>query len=257
MSTSHPKPVCVVTGSSSGIGAATALLFAQRGHDVVINYSKRAEPAQAVAEQCRQAGADALVVQADVADNAQCLALADEVRLRWGRADALVNSAGITTKFVDIKDLDALTTEDFEAIYRVNVIGAFQMSRAIAPLMKDRAPAGIVNISSMAGRMGAGSSIAYAASKGALNTLTLSLARALAPAIRVNAILPGMVDSDWMRKGLGPEVFETRRQRYAARALLNEVVDPVDVARTAHWLAVDATRATGQLIDMDAGFILG
>jgi 3-oxoacyl-[acyl-carrier protein] reductase len=257
MNTSATRPVCVVTGSSSGIGAATALLFAQRGHDVVVNYSKRAEPALAVAEQCRQAGASVLVVQADVGDDAQCLSLADQVRQRWGHADVLVNSAGITTKFVDIKDLDALTAEDFEAIYRVNVIGAFQMSRALASLMKGRSPAGIVNISSMAGRMGAGSSIAYAASKGALNTLTLSLARALSPAIRVNAILPGMVDSDWMRKGLGTEVFEQRRQRYASRALLNAVLDPADVARTVHWLAVDATKTTGQLIDMDAGFILG
>lgn len=258
MSTSHhPKPVCVVTGSSSGIGAATALLFAQRGHDVVINYSKRAEPAQRVAQQCREAGAEVLVVQADVADNAQCLALADEVRRRWGHVDVLVNSAGITTKFADIKDLDALAAEDFEAIYRVNVIGTFQMGRAIAPLMQERAHAGIVNISSMAGRMGAGSSIAYAASKGALNTLTLSLARSLAPAIRVNAILPGMVDSDWMRNGLGLEVFETRRQRYASRALLNSVIEIQDVARTAYWLAREATKATGQLIDMDAGFMLG
>lgn len=257
MSTSHPKPVCVVTGSSSGIGAATALWFAQRGHDVVINYARRAEPAQRVAEQCRAAGAEALVVAADVSDNAQCVALADEVRKRWGRVDTLVNSAGITTKFADIKDLDALDAQDFEAIYRVNVIGVYQMSRALAPLMKDHANASIVNISSMAGRMGTGSSIAYAASKGALNTLTLALARSLAPAIRVNAILPGMVDSDWMRNGLGPQVFEQRRQRYESRALLNKVIDLQDVARTAWWLANDAVKTTGQLIDLDAGFVLG
>ena len=257
MSASTEKPVCVVTGSSSGIGAATALWFAQRGHDVVINYSKRVEPAETVAAQCRECGADVLVVRADVADNAQCLALADAVRGHWGHADVLVNSAGITTQFVDIKDLDALTAHDFEAIYRVNVIGTFQMCRAMAPLMQGRTNAGIVNISSMAGRMGTGSSIAYAASKGALNTLTLSLARSLSPAIRVNAILPGMVDSDWLRNGLGPEVFEARRQRYASRALLHAVIDVQDVARTAYWLATDAVKTTGQLIDLDAGFTLG
>jgi 3-oxoacyl-[acyl-carrier protein] reductase len=257
MNTSSQRPVCVVTGSSSGIGAATALWFAQNGHDVVINYSRRAEPADKIAAQCREHGAQALVVQADVSDDKQCLALAGAVRSHWGRADVLVNSAGITTKFADIKDLDALTAHDFEAIYRVNVIGVYQMSRAMAPLMKDQPNAAIINISSMAGRMGTGSSIAYAASKGAVNTLTLSLARALAPAIRVNAILPGMVDSDWMRNGLGPEVFETRRQRYASRALLNTVIVPQDVARTAYWLARDAVKATGQLIDMDAGFVLG
>lgn len=257
MSTSHPKPVCVVTGSSSGIGAATALWFARGGHDVVVNYSKRAGPAHEVAARCRAAGAEALVIAADVADDAQCLALAEEVRGRWGRVDTLVNNAGITTKFADLKDLDGLTAEDFEAIYRVNVIGTFQMSRAVAPLMKDSANASIVNISSMAGRMGTGSSIAYAASKGALNTLTLSLARSLAPAVRVNAILPGMVDSDWLRKGLGEEVFEARRKRYESRALLADVVQVEDVARTAWWLAGDALKMTGQLIDLEAGFILG
>lgn len=109
----------------------------------------------------------------------------------------------------------------------------------------------------MAGRMGTGSSIAYAASKGALNTLTLSLARSLAPAIRVNAILPGMVDGDWLRNGLGADVFDVRRKRYESRALLNAVIEIQDVARTAWWLAKDAAKSTGQLIDLDAGFMLG
>ncbi len=251
------RPVCVVTGSSSGIGAATALWFAERGHDVLVHYAHRAEPAERVAQQCRALGAQALVVQADVADNAQCLALAAAVRERWGHADVLVNSAGMTTRFADLKNLDALSAEDFETTYRVNVIGVFQMCKALAPLMQGRPHASIVNISSMGGRMGTGSSMAYAASKGALNTLTLSLARALAPAVRVNAILPGMVDGDWMRNGLGTEVFEQRRKRYEARALLNAVIDVQDVARTAYWLATDAVKSTGQLIDLEAGFILG
>lgn len=257
MSTQASRPVCVVSGSSSGIGAATALLFAQRGHDVVINYARHAEGAERVAAQCREAGADALVVHADVADDSQCRALADAVRQRWGRADVLVNSAGITTKFADLKDLEALDAQDFEAIYRVNVIGTFQMARALAPLLKAGTSPAIVNISSMGGRMGTGSSIAYAASKGAVNTLTLSLARALAPAIRVNAILPGMVDGEWLRRGLGDAVFEERRKRYESRALLASVVRPEDVARAAWWLAVEATRQTGQLIDLESGFLLG
>jgi NAD(P)-dependent dehydrogenase (short-subunit alcohol dehydrogenase family) len=251
------RPVCIVTGASSGIGAATALLFAQRGHDVVINYASQADAAERVADQCRAAGAEALVVRADVADDAQCRALAEEVRRFWGRADVLVNSAGITTKFADLKDLDALSAADFEAIYRVNVIGTFQMCRAVAPLMKGAPAPAIVNISSMGGRMGTGSSMAYAASKGAVNTLTLSLARALAPAIRVNAVLPGMVDGAWLRKGLGETVFQERRKRYEARALLGAVVLPEDVARAAYGLATEALKQTGQLIDLEGGFLLG
>lgn len=257
MNAPQPKPVCVVTGSSSGIGAATALLFAQRGCDVVINYAGNAEGAERVAAQCREAGADALVVRADVADDAQCRALAEEVRRHFGRADALVNSAGITTRFADLKDLEAIGEEDFLSIYRVNVVGTFQMCRALAPLLKQGSTPGIVNISSMGGRMGTGSSIAYAASKGAVNTLTLSLARALAPAVRVNAILPGMVDGQWLRKGLGEAVFQERRKRYEARALLGAVVLPEDVARAAYTLAREATKQTGQLIDLEGGFLLG
>jgi 3-oxoacyl-[acyl-carrier protein] reductase len=246
------RPVAVVTGSSSGIGAATALLFAQRGHDVVINYSRQADAAERVAAQCREAGAEVLVVQADVADDAQCRALADAVQRKWGRADALVNSAGMTTRFADLKDLDALTADDFAATYRVNVIGTFQMARALAPVLRKGVHAGIVNISSIGGRLGTGSSIAYSASKGAVNTLTLSLARAMAP-IRVNAILPGMVDGQWLRRGLGEEVFEQRRQRWESRALLGAVIQPEDVARTAYYLAREATK----VMDLDAGFTMG
>jgi 3-oxoacyl-[acyl-carrier protein] reductase len=257
MTRSVPKPVCVVTGSSSGIGAANALLFAQRGHDVVINYAKQADSAERVATACREAGADALLLRADVADDAQCRALADAVLQRWGRADVLVNSAGITTRFADVRDLEALSAEDFEATYRVNLIGTFQMARALAPLLRKGSASAIVNISSMAARLGTGSSIAYAASKGAVNTLTLSLARALAPTIRVNAILPGMVDGPWLRHGLGDAVFEERRKRYASRALLQSVLLPEDVARAAWSLAIDATRQTGQLVELDAGFALG
>ncbi|NML43878.1 SDR family oxidoreductase [Ramlibacter sp. G-1-2-2] len=257
MSKTSDRPVCIVTGASSGIGAASALLFAQRGWNVVVNYASQREGAEKVAAQCREAGAEALVVRADVGDDAQCRALAQQVQAHWGHADALVNSAGITTKFADLKDLEALDAEDFAAIYRVNVIGIFQMARAVAPLMKGRPTPGIVNISSIGGRQGTGSSIAYSASKGAANTLTLSLARALAPAVRVNAILPGMVDGQWLRKGLGEAVFQERRKRYEGRALLQAVVQPEDVARTAYWLAAEATKQTGQLIDLEAGFLLG
>lgn len=251
------RRVCIVTGSSSGVGAATARWFAQHGHNVVINYSRNPDAASAVADQCRAAGADVLVVRANIADDADCLAMVELARQRWGGVDTLVNNAGISTKFADAKDLHALSSEDFLAAYRVNVVGTYQMCRSVVPFMQGRANSSIVNISSMASIMGTGSSMAYAASKGALNTLTLSLARSLAPAIRVNAILPGMVNSDWLRKGLGVEEFEVRRKRYESRALLGAVIEVDDAARTAYWLASGATKLTGQLINLDAGLMLG
>ncbi len=251
------KRVCVITGSSAGIGAATALWFAQRDYNIVINYSRDAEPARAIADKCRLAGAEVLVIRANIAENDQCQSMADEIRQRWGAVDTLVNNAGAATKMADFKDLDALSAEDFQATYAVNVVGTYQMTRAMVPLMKARSNASIINVSSMAAVMGTGSSIAYAASKGALNTLTLALARSLAPDIRVNAILPGMVNSNWLLNRLGPEQFQARRKRYADRALLKDIVEPDDAARTAYWLAVDAVKVTGQLIQLDAGFQLG
>jgi len=251
------RPVCVVTGASGGIGAATARLFAARGYDLAIHYAHRADTAEALAAACRAEGAATLVVRADVAVDADCRALAAQVRERWGAAGVLVNNAGVSPKFVDPKDLEALDAEDFLATCRVNVVGAFQMARALAPLLRGRPGAAIVNVSSMASVMGTGSSMAYAASKGALNTLTLALARALAPGIRVNAVLPGMVDGEWLRRGLGEEKFAAGRQRYAGRALLGEIIGADDAARAIHWLAHDARRQTGQLIELDAGFRLG
>jgi 3-oxoacyl-[acyl-carrier protein] reductase len=251
------RRVCVVTGSSAGIGAATALWFAERGHDIVINYSQDAGRANAVAGTCRAVGAEVLVVRANIADNEQCMSLAEEVRRLWGGVDTLVNNAGTTTRIVDVKNLDGLSAEDFQATFAVNVVGTFQMSRALAPLMMGRANPSIVNISSMAAVMGTGTSMAYAASKGGLNTLTLALARSLAPSIRVNAILPGMVNSDWLQGRLSAVQVQARRNFYEGRALLGDVIEPEDAACTAYWLAHDAIKLTGQLIHLDAGFMLG
>lgn len=245
------RKVCVVTGSSSGIGAATARLYATRGWDVVVNFSRDAAPAEAVAVECRALGAAALVVRADVASDADCRRLAAEVQAQYGRADVLVNNAG-TTKFVALKDLDGLDAEDFHRIYGVNVIGAYQMSRALAPMLQQHAGAGIVNISSVASMMGVGSSIAYMASKGALNAMTAGLARALGPAIRVNAIAPGLVETPWLQNGLG-EQYASAVQGYKARAALDAVVSPEDVAEAAWWLGAGAAKTTGEVLLVDAG----
>ncbi|HEY0844103.1 MAG TPA: SDR family oxidoreductase [Noviherbaspirillum sp.] len=247
------KKVAVVTGSSSGIGAATARFFARNGFNVVVNYSRDLQPAQAVADECRQLGADVLVMKANVAEDADCRALAAAVEEKWGRADALVNNAG-TTKFVPAKDLEGLSAQDFHDIYAVNVIGAYQMIRAFSPLMARHPVAGIVNVSSIASMMGVGSSIAYMASKGALNAMTFGMARALAPHIRVNAVGPGMVESPWLQQGLGAEQYEARRQAYIQSTALKATVMPEDVADACYWLCTGAAKTTGEFILIDGGY---
>ena len=249
------RKVCVVTGSSSGIGAATARRYAREGWDVVINCSRDPVPAEAVAADCRALGVQALVVKADVAADADCHRLADEVQAAFGRCDVLVNNAG-TTKFVALKHLDGLQADDFHRIYDVNVIGPFQMVRALLPLLQAQAGAGVVNVSSIASMMGTGSSIAYMASKGALNAMTVGLARALGPAVRVNAIAPGLVETPWLQQGLGAERYAKSVESYKARAALDAVITPEDVAETAWYLGACALKTTGEVLLLDAGLRL-
>ena len=248
-----PKKVAVVTGSSSGIGAATARLFARNGFNVVINFSRNPAPAELVAEECRALGAEILVMQANVAHDTDCRALAAAVEEKWGRADALVNNAG-TTKFVAAKDLEGLSAQDFQDIYAVNVIGAYQMIRAFAPLMALHPGAGIVNVSSVASVLGIGSSIAYMASKGALNAMTFGMARALAPAIRVNAVGPGMVETPWLQHGLGEQRYAASRGAYQSVAPLAATIQPEDVADACFWLCNGAAKTTGEFILVDSGY---
>jgi len=246
------KKVCVVTGSSSGIGAATARLYASHGWNVVINYSRDPGPAEAVAAQCEALGSEVLVVKADVSQDADCRRLAVEAEKRFGRVDVLVNNAG-TTKFVDMKDLDGLEAEDFHKIYSVNVIGAYQMTRALAPLLRKNVGSGVVNLSSVASIMGRGSSLAYMASKGALNAMTVGLARSLAPNVRVNAIAPGLVETPWLQEGLGSEAYQRGVDWYKGRAALEAVITPEDVAEAAWYLGASAAKTTGEVMLVDAG----
>jgi len=241
------RRVAIVTGASSGIGAATARELAQRGWAVVVNYVRRAEQAEAVARAC----GEAIAVRADVARDEDCRALVGAALARWGRLDALVNNAG-TTKFVPHRDLAGLDAQDFQRIYATNVVGAFQMCRAAeAPLRAARGA--IVNVSSLAALLGTGSSLAYAVSKGALDVLTRSLARVFAPEVRVNAVAPGVVETPWMTEGYGPERYAHLRSEYAHLAPLGDVCRPEDVAATIAWLIEDGAKITGERIYVDAG----
>ncbi len=250
------RPVALVTGSSSGIGAATAQLFAQRGWNVVINYARSADAAERVATACRSHGAEAIVQQANVAEDADCRALADAAVSTWGRIDALVNNAG-TTRFCAHDDLEGLSAADFHDIYAVNTIGAYQMVRAVAPTMQATGKASVVNVSSIAGVKGFGSSIAYAASKGALITMTLSLARALGPAIRVNAVCPGFVRGDWLEQGLGEKRYQGMITHLESNTPLGKVCTPEDVAEAIVYFSSAAAVVTGETLLLDGGTHLG
>lgn len=246
------KKVAIVTGSSSGIGASTAKELARRGWNVVVNYSKSAEAAQKIAAECKAAGGDAIAVKADVANNDECKKLAQAALDKWGRIDALVNNAG-STKFVPHAKLDDLSGEDFLHIYSTNVVSSFQMSRACSAALRKSGHGAIVNVSSIAAQWGTGSSIAYAASKGALNSMTYSLARVLGPEVRVNAVLPGYVDTPWQTNHYGVEKAAEHARRYASHNPLNASCSPEDVAESIVWLIEGAPKTTGQLVYVDGG----
>lgn len=251
--------VVVVTGASTGLGRAIAIETASRGAAaVVINYARSLEEAEETGRQVEAQGAKAVLVQGDVAVDADCRRIAAAAE-PFGRIDALFNNAG-TTKFApNHADLEAVSAEDFLHLYGVNVVGAFQMVRAARSLLEAAPQAGaVVNTSSIAGVAGIGSSVPYAASKGAMNTLTLSLARALAPKIRVNAICPGFIDTPWFGKGVGAERAQKMRAGAAASTPLKAASSAEDVAAAAVFLASTASRhVTGETLLVDAGTHLG
>ena len=211
MSNISENKVAIITGGSRGVGAATANLLASKGWNVTITCTSSMEDAKHVVEECEKHGVEVIALAADVSDDASCVKTAEETINRWGRIDALVNNAG-TTKFVfNHADLDGLDAEDFLHIYKVNVVGPFQMVRACKEMLNKSDNPSVVNISSIAGIKGIGSSLAYASSKGALNTMTKSMARNLGP-IRVNAICPGFIQGDWLRKGMGDDLYNAAKE---------------------------------------------
>ena len=251
----------IITGSASGLGAATAGILARSGARIVINYSNSKNEAEATAESCRKAGAaEVVVVQGDVARDEDCRKIV-AAAAPWGKLDALINNAG-TTKHVPHDKLDQLSAEDFQRIFAVNTIGPYQMIRAARSLLEASAKASgraaaVVNTSSIAGISGGGSSVAYAASKGALNTMTLSLARALAPLIRVNTVCPGYIDTPWFTKGRGEAGAKQVRDAVIARVPLKVASTAEDIANLVGFLASPASsNMTGEFVRMDAGMHL-
>lgn len=249
------RKVAVVTGSGTGVGAATALALARRGWNVLVNYSRSEDSARASEAACREAGADTLLVRGDVSQDADCRAIAHAAGAAWGRIDALVNNAGISLFGADA-EWDALDTQAWQRIMGVNAMGMFQMVRACLPQLK-AARGAIVNVSSVAGSLGIGSSVPYIASKGAINAMTLYLARTLAPEIRVNAVCPAFITSRWFVDGLGQAAYDKLKARSEASTPLASASTPEDVAEAIVWLADGARTVTGELIQLDSGMHLG
>lgn len=242
------RKVALVTGGGTGIGRAVALRLAAQGLDIVVNYSRSGKDAQETAAAVREAGGECLALQADVADDAQVRRMVDNAIARFGRLDYLVNSAG-TTHFVDANDLEGMAGEYWDDIMAVNVKGVFFACRACAPHLK-KAGGAIVNITSIAGITGRGSSIAYAASKAAAISLTKSLAQVFAPEIRVNSVAPGIVLTRWVAGR------EDHVARLGAGTPLGRVCGPDDVAAVVVPLLLTAGMVTGQTVVVDGGAIL-
>ena len=252
----------IVTGSATGLGRSIALRLAERGADVIINCTKSVTDAEQTVSDCQAAGAQARLVQADVSTEEGCKALADAAST-WGRLDILVNNAGITRHARDHADLDALSRQDFLDIYAVNVAGPFLMMQACKSLLvkcheETGRAAAVLNVSSIAGVTGVGSSVAYAASKGAFNTMTLSLARALAPAIRVNAICPGFIGTRWFSDRFGQQTFDGIKRQQEESTPLQRAGTAEDIATSVIFFALEGSdHITGETLITDAGMHLG
>ena len=248
MSESERK-VVLVTGSATGVGRACAVKFASMGFDAVVNYpGADEEEAKETVRLVEAQGVNALLSRCDVSRDDEVVAMLAATEKTFGHLDVLVNAAGATA-FVEHEDLQGLNEEQWDSILGVNTKGPFFVTRAAVRLLKGRKGAAVVNVSSVAGISGFGSSIAYCASKGALNTMTKSLARALAPEIRVNAVCPGPIDSRWLRRDMSEEEISER----VASFPIPQLSSPENIADTVSYLAIGTTMTTGQILVVDGG----
>jgi len=238
--------VALVTGGGTGIGRGIAKAFGQQGLKVVVNYSRSREAAEEVVSDIRAAGGTAQAIRASVSEDSEVRAMIDQIAREFGRLDILVNNAGWSTRIPHDK-LEDLTDEVWDRTFDTNLRGTFYCVRAAVPMLRKQAGAAIVNIASVAGMTGLGSSMAYAASKGAMITLTKSLARSLAPQIRVNAIAPGFVRTrfaEWPQSAFDEGEAMTPLKRLATVE---------EIGALALHLAVDARSMTGEIIAVDGG----
>jgi 3-oxoacyl-[acyl-carrier protein] reductase len=240
--------VALVTGAGTGIGRGIAVAFAREGASVAVNYSKSRDRAEDAVRQIKTAAGQAMAVQGDVSKEADARRLVEAVVGEWGRLDVLVNNAG-WTKRTPHTDLEALTDEIWQKTLGVNLLGAWYCVKHAIPQMQRQGRGVVINVTSVAAFHGKGSSMAYAASKAALTSLTRSLARAFGPTIRVNNLAPGLVETgfvDWP-----PGEYEAGRREVAT----GDLPTVEDLAEAAVFLAADAKATTGSTLFVDGGIV--
>jgi 3-oxoacyl-[acyl-carrier protein] reductase len=248
---SSDRPAALVTGSATGIGRAEAVALAAAGYDVAVNYSRSESEAEKTAEACAAHGVKTAVIGCDVADDAAVKAMVAEVKSAFGRLDALCNNAGITST-APFKDLDAIEIDEWDRVMAVNVRSIVQVTRACVPMLRE-AKGAIVNTASIVGLRPGPQPLAYSTSKAAVVSLTKTLALALGPDIRVNAIAPGWMEGDWMERMLGDN-YDRLMERRAKMTPLKRCVTAEDVAETAVNLIVSNRFVTGEIVVIDGGF---
>ena len=247
-----PKPAALVTGASTGIGRSAAIALAKNGYNVVVNYSRSEDAAKMTAREVETAGARAFLYRCDVSDDDGVRAMLAAVEKEFGRLDALINNAG-TTVDVPPANFEEMTVEAWNRVFSVNVLGVFLVTRAAVPLLKKSANGCIVNTCSIAGLRPSAQPLPYAASKAAVANLTKTLANALGPKIRVNAVAPGWIEGEWMKRTLA-ENYAGLMARRAKYTPLKRCCTEDDVADSMLSLILHNRFVTGEILIVDGGF---
>ena len=246
------RPAALITGAATGIGRSVAVALAKNGYDVVINFSRSEDAAKITAHEAQAVGARTLLYRCDVSDDPCVRAMLVATQKEFGRLDVLVNNAG-TTVDVEPKNLDGMKVEDWNRVFAVNVLGLFLVTRAAVPLLKKSPNGCIVNTCSIAGLRPSAQPLPYAASKAAVANLTKTLAHALGPEIRVNAVAPGWIEGDWMKRTLA-ENYQGLMARRAKYTPLKRCCTTDDVAESMLSLILNNRFVTGEIIIIDGGF---
>jgi 3-oxoacyl-[acyl-carrier protein] reductase len=246
------RPAALITGASTGIGRSAAIALAKNGYDVVINFSRSEDAAKITSQNAEAAGARTLLFRCDVSDDNCVRAMIAATEKEFGRLDVLINNAG-TTVDVDPKNLEGMKVEDWNRVFNVNVLGLFLVTRAAVPLLKKSPNACIVNTCSIAGLRPSAQPLPYAASKAAVANLTKTLANALGSQIRVNAVAPGWIEGEWMKRTLA-ENYEGLMARRAKYTPLKRCCTEDDVADSMLSLILHNRFVTGEIIIVDGGF---